>query len=155
MTSTTWLVGYDFSECSEAAVEAAAAELSGLDGRLVLLHAYQLPIQRDATSLLVSSGAIKSWEDVQLAVEETVQRRLSKRGAEVEARHPGVKVEAVAVRGFPDQALLDAAETLPADRIVLGTHGRTGLKHLLLGSVAARVTRAARVPVLIVKAPEA
>ncbi len=152
MSATTWLLGYDFSDCSEAAVEAAAAELSGLGGRLVLLHAYQLPIQRDATSLLVSSGAIKSWEDVQLAVEETVQRRLQERATAVIERYAGLEVEARAVRGFPDQALLDAAEELRVDRIVLGTHGRKGIKHFLLGSVAARVTRAAHVPVLIVKA---
>lgn len=151
--SRTWLVGYDFSDCSEAAVEAAAADLAAVEGRLVLLHAYHLPIQRDATSLLVSSGAITSWDDVQRAVEETIERRLELRAASIATRYPAVRVEARAVRGFPEHTILEIADEVGADRIVLGTHGRTGLKHLLLGSVAARVARMAHVPVLIVKAP--
>jgi nucleotide-binding universal stress UspA family protein len=55
----------------------------------------------------------------------------------------------------PFSAILDLAESLPADLIVMGTQGRTGLKHVLLGSVAERTVRLAPCPVLTVKAKTA
>ena len=148
----TFVVGYDFSECSEAALAAAVGDV-GPGGRVVVVHAYQLPVQRDVTSMLVTSGAIKSWEDVQVAVEETLCRRVAEHGSALDAAYPDVEIDARALKGFPEDVILDLAAEVEADRIVLGTHGRSGIRRLLLGSVAARVVREATVPVLIVKAP--
>lgn len=56
--------------------------------------------------------------------------------------------------GDPGQVITELAEELQAEMIIIGSHGRTGLTRLVLGSVAERVTRLAHCPVLIVKVPE-
>lgn len=53
--------------------------------------------------------------------------------------------------GIPDEEVVAFADSLGADLIVMATHGRTGLSHLILGSVVARVTQEANCPVLIVR----
>lgn len=58
---------------------------------------------------------------------------------------------ATVVDGVPDEEIVRLARQLKADLIVMGTHGRTGLAHMLLGSVAERVVRLAPVPVLTVR----
>jgi nucleotide-binding universal stress UspA family protein len=65
---------------------------------------------------------------------------------------PGSKVRYIVKSGDAFEAILDAAEEHRADLIVLATHGRTGLKRLLIGNVAEKVVRHAACPVLIVKA---
>jgi nucleotide-binding universal stress UspA family protein len=57
------------------------------------------------------------------------------------------------IPGIPDAVILDVAEDEKFDLIVLGTHGRTGFTHILLGSVAERVIRRAACPVLTVRSP--
>jgi nucleotide-binding universal stress UspA family protein len=61
-----------------------------------------------------------------------------------------VKVRAVLQVGRPYQAIVDTAKQLKSDLIIMATHGRTGMSHLLLGSVAERVVRFAGCPVLTV-----
>jgi nucleotide-binding universal stress UspA family protein len=67
---------------------------------------------------------------------------------------PGVSVELTILHGSPAGAILGAVERLGPDLLVMGTHGRTGLQRLLVGSVAEQVMRASPVPVVIVRAPE-
>ena len=62
-----------------------------------------------------------------------------------------VRYETLVVNGWPGEAVLKAARDLDADLIVMGTHGRRGLAHLMIGSVAERVVRAAPCPVLTVR----
>jgi nucleotide-binding universal stress UspA family protein len=64
-----------------------------------------------------------------------------------------VPVETRAVLGDPFWEICQAAEQEPADLIVTGSHGRTGLAHVLLGSVAERVVRHASCPVLVARLP--
>jgi nucleotide-binding universal stress UspA family protein len=63
-----------------------------------------------------------------------------------------VRYEILVISGDPAERVLNAARDLGADLIVIGTHGRTGLKHLILGSVAERVVRESPVPVLAMHA---
>lgn len=63
----------------------------------------------------------------------------------------GLQVEGLVVEGRPDEAIVKAAESAGADLIVMGSHGRTGLTKILLGSVAERVIGHAACPVLVVK----
>jgi nucleotide-binding universal stress UspA family protein len=67
------------------------------------------------------------------------------------AAQAGVNLEALMLRGRPFEAILNAAALKQVDLIILGSHGRTGLKRLLLGSVAERVIGLAPCPVLVVK----
>ncbi|MDO9530802.1 MAG: universal stress protein [Deltaproteobacteria bacterium] len=69
----------------------------------------------------------------------------------VAAQKCGVKLESEALVGEPDEAIVEAAQKSRAEMIVLGSHGRTGWKRLLLGSVAERVIGRTSCPVLVVK----
>ncbi len=74
---------------------------------------------------------------------------------EIREAHPDLKLDAVAtqlVLGIPENRILEVAEKEGADMIVMGSRGRTGLPHLLLGSKAERVAQLAAIPVTIVKA---
>jgi nucleotide-binding universal stress UspA family protein len=61
----------------------------------------------------------------------------------------------VVKHGAPFQEIMDVATAQHVDLIIMGTHGRTGLPHLLLGSVAERLVRLAPCPVLVVRPPPA
>ncbi len=75
--------------------------------------------------------------------------------ADLQVLTSGISAEYVALRGSPDEVIVKFAKDKKADLIVIGTHGHTGLKHLLLGSVAERVVQKSPCPVLTVKTPEA
>jgi nucleotide-binding universal stress UspA family protein len=142
----TILVALDFSEHSEAALDRGIALARGSGATLHLLHAYEVPL-----------GAIPIY-DVQVpqsmldAVRDAAARRIEKARAKAEAA--GVACQVHLTASPPTPAIVDNAATLHADLIVMGTHGRSGLGHLLIGSVAERVVRTARVPVLTVPDPE-
>ena len=65
----------------------------------------------------------------------------------------GLEGEIVVVHGVPFHEIIETARTQQVDLIVMGTHGRTGLQHLFLGSVAEKVVRLAPCPVLVARQP--
>ena len=69
-------------------------------------------------------------------------------------QHPTMQVESCLRGGFPADSILDAAQTLPCDLIVMGTHGRRGISHTISGSVAEAVLRKSRCPVIAVRSPK-
>jgi nucleotide-binding universal stress UspA family protein len=72
----------------------------------------------------------------------------------VDALPDGVAVETHVAEGVPKTAILDAIDDLPVDLVVMGTHGRTGIDHYLIGSVAEKVVRKSPVPVMTVRLDE-
>ena len=142
---TRVLVPVDFSRGNAAALE-AVARLRGRGGslRVYIVHAI------DPASAAVGIPAA-TWANLlgQLetagrhAVERLVARARKRLGA-------GTRVQGLIVHGTPADAICRIAKRLRADVIVIGTHGRTGLAHALLGSVAERVVRLAGRPVLTV-----
>lgn len=139
-TLRTILVPVDFSSDARAAATAAAGIL-GRAGRIVLVHALHLAYDYAAL------GAVPPAAYFKRAQEE------SRRRLEAEARRLSGKVDVKVVQGLPVDVILKEARTLRADVIAMGTHGRGGLKRLLLGSTAERVIQHAPCPVLSVKAP--
>ena len=89
------------------------------------------------------------WTQVKTEAEKTLEGHAEK------IRPKGIEVEVAVTEGYPATAIEEEAERKHADLIVIGTHGHTGLKHMLLGSIAERVVQKAPCPVLTVKAPEA
>jgi nucleotide-binding universal stress UspA family protein len=134
------LVPTDFSADADAAVAFARDVVSRTGGKLVLIHAYDLP-------QLVLTGSALAAASVEKALADSARQRL----AELRQSLAGIEVETFVSAARPDPAIFDAAERAHADLIVLGTRGRTGLAHVLLGSTAERVIRRAHVPVVTVK----
>src|SRR4030095_3699196 len=100
-----------------------------------LVHAYAWPVR----SVMAEEAAVPAevWNAVRdgtLEQLEAIRRKVSEQGVEA-----AVEVSSM----FPVEAILAAAEKTGADLIALGTRGRTGLKHVVLGSIAERVVRLA------------
>lgn len=136
------LVPIDFSEPSLKALDEAVEFSRPYGAELILMFAversyYESPI------LVPDSGAL--LEQQARAAEEKLEeicRGLGKRG---------VNCRTLVEFGVPYQAIVDAAKKVNASLIVMSTHGRTGLAHVLIGSVAERVVQHAGCPVLLLR----
>ncbi|HEY7191951.1 MAG TPA: universal stress protein [Vicinamibacterales bacterium] len=144
---TRILVPIDFSVHSERALEFAIAIAERFGGIVELLHVVEDPFVSGAWSSQAFTPNIPELLDRQIA---EARKRLHAITA-VAAKGGGAFVTSV-VTGEPSSAIVDHAKAGVFDLIVMSTQGRTGLTHLLLGSVAERVLRTARCPVLTVRA---
>ncbi len=137
----------DFSEGSSKATEYALRMAEAFDARLVLLH-----VGVDPTEHHPAAGAAA---DIYRRVREEQARferaQMDELVAELSERHPTVTMEIEHQSGAAHAAILEAADRLSADMIVMGTAGLTGLSHFLIGSTAERVVRVSKVPVLTVR----
>lgn len=146
MKLDTILVPTDFSADATKAISTAADLAKLFDAKVVVLHAYHVELPM-ATPMGEPRALPQGfYEEMRQQATEQVQ----KVAAELVAQ--GVDASGVAVFEPASLSIVSRAESLPADLIVMGTRGRTGLKHILLGSVAERVVRTASCPVLTVKA---
>jgi len=137
------LVPLDFSEVSETVLQ-YGVELTTGGGVTILLHVLEpLPLHFESAfgSFVNTEGLARIRENAE---------DLLKRSRE---RYPERKFITELREGKPSQIVLDAAKRHDAELIVIGTHGRGGLEDLFLGSVAARVVRKSRCPVLTVRGP--
>lgn len=143
------LVAVDFAPDSEAALIWACDYADCLKAKLVVLHVVHDPADAPGYYLKSEADLLRPMEDV---ATDMLGQFLEK----VETKHPGVgalkDAEQILVKGIPATRILEAAETKGARLIVMGSRGRTGLPHLLLGSKAERVVQMSPVPVTIVKA---
>lgn len=134
------LAATDFSEASEPAVELAITIARDAGADLTLVHACEIPVYPDAIPPVDLLGSMK----------ESARAKLAKVTARVAGRVAGLHADVRA--GAPWEEILAAARDAGADLVVVGTHGRRGVSHALLGSVAERVVRLSPVPVLTVRA---
>jgi nucleotide-binding universal stress UspA family protein len=142
------LIPTDFSADARHAADTVRRLLPNLatGARLVLLHAYHLPVEYTAY------GTIPTGLNYQQDVATIAEEKLAAMAHELRAE--GAEVETLAREGYPPEVIVATARELAADVIALGTHGRTGLRHLLLGSNAERVVAHAPCAVLTVRHPE-
>jgi len=135
----------DFSPGSREALAAAAELARDHDAPLVLAYV-QNPWERVINFQLVPEVTQDATDSEQAEFKKW----------EVDARARGAQVTTLALSGAPWDQIVSAARKDPAiDLIVLGTHGRTGLAHALVGSVAEKVVRHAPCAVLVVRPREA
>jgi len=135
----------DFSANAERAIDFAIDLASKLGATVHLLHVYQLPVYPLPDA---SSGVSQDF------IGQTMEE-LNKGLAQLAAKKKGAKIEThVVVQGIPHREIVRMADELDLDLIVMGTHGRSGLPRLLLGSVAERVVRTAKAPVITVPCRE-
>jgi universal stress protein A len=141
------LVPVDFSPYSDEAVAYATGLAKRLDASIELLHVVEDPYLTGTWSPDVYvPDAIASLE----SLARDAHDRLTVATAAI--RVQGVTATASVRKGSAPRTIVEHATVENVDLIVLGTHGRTGLAHVLLGSVAERVVRLAPCPVLTVKA---
>jgi universal stress protein A len=141
------LVATDFSTASGNVIDYARLLSQRFGASLHVLHVIEDP--------LVAGGGTEVYVSALLALREELGREAQKRLAELEAVLPGIPVTIELLEGQPAQVIAKTAANREVDLIVMGTHGRSGVAHLLLGSVAERVVRIAPCPVLTVRAGSA
>jgi nucleotide-binding universal stress UspA family protein len=143
--SGTIVVPVDLSPASHHAVR-YARELGSALGKptIVLVHAFHLPPEIEAYALQHGQPLLESLSEAAAAELESIVSEL---------QDAGIACEYVARPGRPEQVVSDLVDERRADAVVMLTHGRGGLAHAALGSVAERVTRKANCPVITLKAP--
>jgi nucleotide-binding universal stress UspA family protein len=140
------LIGVDFSPTSERALEYAIDLAKRFGAAVELLHVYQIPAFAFPESIVPAPP-----ETVERMVDE-IKRHLDAWAGK--ARAVGLEASSDLLPGSPAVELCARAAEGKCDLIVVGTHGRTGIRHALLGSVAEKVVRRATVPVLTVTSVE-
>jgi nucleotide-binding universal stress UspA family protein len=138
MPAKTILFPTDFSEHSKAALQHAASLARGNDAMLLIVHVKEPP------ETLASTG----FAGYPINEDDTGLRQL------LDQVSPTVRIyDKRLLSGEPAEEIVQLAEQEDVEMIVMGTHGRTGLTRLLMGSVAEAVVRRAQCPVLTVKQP--
>ncbi len=135
----------DFSTTSERALDYALVLARRLDARVTLLHAYSLP------TMLMPDGVLLPNAEALASVSADHQRLLTQLTESRAGR--SVPLTSKLKLGLAAQEILTSIDEEKPDLVVMGTHGRTGLQHVLLGSIAERVVRASTVPVMTIREP--
>lgn len=138
------LVPVDFSDCSLDALEYAVVMAQQAKASIILLHVLEP----------VSYGLDFTLSHIR--TREQVRESWTKRLKELTSSHlhSHVAMEFQLRGGLPADSILDSAQTLPCDLIVMGTHGRRGISHTISGSVAEAVLRKSHCPVIAVRSPK-
>lgn len=136
------LVPTDGGDHSSAAAEQALDIADTYDARVHAVHV----IDTDTSWLTVSKTEVRdAIRDIKQNTSEHVFRDI-----EAAATDAGIELTTSILEGRPDERILAYVDDNDIDLVVMGTHGRTGIEHRLIGSVTERVVRAAVVPVLTV-----
>ena len=139
----TILAPIDFSSITRRVVAVAAAMAAGLGGRVVLLNVIQPPVfVPEYAGRMPNVGTLV---DVAAKAARKRLERLSKTlGAD------GIVTEVLQLAGFPAPTILEQVEMLPADYVVIGSHGHSALYEFVLGSTTSGVLKHAGCPVVVV-----
>lgn len=135
----------DFSRASAAAFGKAVEMAKGNRAELWLVHVLSPVIPMTGEGYM----SPKVYEQIEASARAQAKRELERRAAK--AKRAGVRVRTLLMSGQTHEQINRAARRTRADLVVIGTHGRTGLAKLFLGSVAGRVVSTAPCPVLTVR----
>ena len=136
------LVPTDFGAASAAALAVALTLASKFDAEVTLLHTWEIPAHPSTDH---AAGSI----DLADIMEKDATGALAAALEHLQASLPRAK--SVLKMGLPWQEIISAVQDLKVDLVVMGTHGRRGFNHLVLGSIAEKVVRLCPVPVLTVR----
>ena len=136
------LVATDFSSHARAAADAAGVMARAFDGKVTLAHVVPLTVYTDLANHLEprSLGMADLRETIERRVKADLESELAR------LKTDGVEAGFIMVDGPPAPELAKVAKEGNYDLVVIGTHGRTGLMHLALGSVAENLVRLSSVP---------
>jgi nucleotide-binding universal stress UspA family protein len=146
------LVPVDFSDHSKTTVSYARRIATRDDSTLYVLHVFQAPdyVVTPYTRRAQNSAEIRAQVS---AAEQDARENLEIMRQELLAR--GIKTEVILRIGYPFEEIVLVANHFNVDLIVIGSHGRSGIRRLLLGSTTERVVQHADCPVLVVKGSRA
>lgn len=136
------LIPVDFSETSAAATEYGCELAARLGARVTLLNAFSAGI------VATPDAVFAPTEEEVRVMTRAAKEHLQSIAAKLE--RDGLEIECAVVEGMSGDAICQFAERTQPDLIVMGTHGRRGLSHALLGSVAEHLLRHAPCPVLTI-----
>jgi nucleotide-binding universal stress UspA family protein len=142
------LVAVDFSADSEEAVMWASREADRLQAKLVILHVVHDPAASPGFYRHLDEDWLRPMADV---AKEMLDTFLAKVRAADPSSPALASAESKLVPGLPAGRIVEVAGAIDARLVVVGSRGRTGLPHILLGSVAERVVQLAPMPVVVVK----
>ena len=134
----------DHSDCSKEALKYAVSFAMKDEAKLYLLHIIDIRSFND--SLVSMSQQIPDKETLE-------QLRMKLLDCIPEDIRDDMDVEATVIQGIPFAEIISTAKEKEIDMIVIGSHGRTGISHMMLGSVSEKVVRKAPCPVLTVRQP--
>ena len=142
------LTAVDFSENSDFAFEYALTLAKQFQAELTIMHVINEPV--DLRGFYVPHI---SFEQLEKEIEEGAEKMMEKFCQTRMVDYTNYKT--TIITGIPYEEIIRKAEETGASLIVLGTHGRTGLDHIIFGSTAERVVRSASCPVLTIRMPVA
>lgn len=140
------LVPVDYSVHSKNSLEYAAGLAERFGAKLDVVHVWDRPTYVPETVVVVKEGESKSLADM---IRENAEREMREFLASVKLPK-GVVVSERLLSGEPATTLVEELSRGAHDLVVVGTHGRTGITHLILGSIAEKLVRTSPVPVLTV-----
>jgi len=140
------LTAIDFSENSDFAFDYALMLAKQFDAELTVVHVINEPV--DLRGFYVPHI---SFEQLEKEIEEGASKMMDKFCQSRLGSFANYKT--AIITGIPYEAIIKKADEINASLIVLGTHGRTGLDHLIFGSTAERIVRSASCPVLTIRMP--
>ena len=143
MNKMTILAPTDFSELSNVAMEYAFSMANRFGAKIVFFHSLDWGKPTSGMAAFYEEVYVVTKERANALLNDLVQR----------AKRMGIEAEAVVTDGSPFVEIIQTSRKIGAELIIMGTHGRTGLSHVLIGSQAERVVRQASCPVLTVKSP--
>ena len=143
MSTSQILVPIDFSAHTERALDYASMLASKLSARVLLMHViHAMPLGVTEMGSAMPSAYLQQIES---EISQGMEKHLQRLSA------AGLASEMVLVHGVPLEEIVHLATARQVELIIMGTHGRTGLGHLFLGSVAEQVVRLAPCPVLVIR----
>ena len=145
------LVPHDFSASANHAAAIARDEAQLHQSTIVLLHVIELPYQLAPDAVIVppETGAPISVKQYAIQAADAHLQDIAARLAK-----DGVTATGIVAIGTPVDEINRAVDEHAIDLVVMGTHGHTGIRHFVAGSVAERVVRTSKVPVLTIRHPD-
>jgi len=141
---TTILVAVDFSDSSDNAFQLALTLAQKFSSRLLILHVINEPI--DLRGFYVPHISFDNLEEeIREGAKKLMESFCRQHISDFD------NYESMIVPGIAHEEIIKQTESQGAELVVLGTHGRTGLDHVLFGSTAEKVVRKSKVPVLTVR----
>lgn len=144
MKINTILVPTDFSELSNEAVDYAFSIAKRIDAKMVFMHTLEWPDHPDEMTPMADEGYAFMKDRGNAMLHDLVEQ----------AEKEGLEASALLADGVPFVEIIQGARKHNADLIIMGTHGRTGFSHVMMGSQAEKVVRLAPCPVLTIKSPQ-